>query len=49
MIYIIKVKKDKKLAEKLGEDERKFVIENYRWQISADRLDNIYKEAVKKG
>ena len=41
--------KDKKMAKKLGDSAREFVIENYRWQISADRLDNIYKEAVKKG
>ena len=45
----VKVIKDKSLAAKLGDNERKFVIENYRWQISADRLDSIYKEAVKKG
>jgi len=41
--------KDKNMAKKLGDRAREFVIENYRWQISADRLDNIYKEAVKKG
>jgi len=41
--------RDKKMAKKLGDSAREFVIENYRWQISADRLDNIYKEAVKKG
>jgi glycosyltransferase involved in cell wall biosynthesis len=40
---------NKKHARELGDNARKFVIENYRWQISADRLDNIYKEAVKKG
>jgi glycosyltransferase involved in cell wall biosynthesis len=45
----VRVIKDKSLAAKLGDNERKFVIENYRWQISADRLDSIYKEAVKKG
>ncbi len=45
----VKVIKDKKLAKSLGDNERKFVTENYRWQISADLLDNIYKQAVKKG
>lgn len=42
----VSVIKDKNLAGRLGKSERKFVVERYRWQISADLLDKIYKEAV---
>ena len=45
----IGVIKNKKLAIELGDRAKEFVIEHYRWQTSADLLDNIYKEAVKKG
>lgn len=44
----VKIIKDKQLAQRLGENARKFVIEKYSWQISADTLDRIYKETVKK-
>lgn len=45
----IGVIEDPNLAKRLGENARKFVIERYRWQLSADHLDKIYKEAVKGG
>lgn len=44
----VKIIKDKQLAQRLGENARKFVIKKYSWQISADTLDRIYKETVKK-
>lgn len=44
----VKIIRDKDLARKLGENARKFVREKFSWQISADELDKIYKEAVKK-
>jgi glycosyltransferase involved in cell wall biosynthesis len=42
----VSVIKDKDLAQRLGREEREFVVERYRWQISAGLLDKIYKEAV---
>jgi glycosyltransferase involved in cell wall biosynthesis len=44
----IKSIKDREFARKLGDNAKKFVIDKYSWQISADALDRIYKETVKK-
>lgn len=44
----IKILKDKKYAQKLGEAGRKLVAKYYSWERSAQLLDRIYREAGKE-
>ena len=43
----IAVLKNPEKAKKLGDAGRKFVEQNYTWDVSADKLDRIYGEIVK--
>jgi len=41
---IIKLLKDKKLREKMGDNGRKFVLENYSWEISAKKTLKVFRK-----
>lgn len=45
--YAIKILKDKKLRENLGENARNLVKRKYAWENSARELDRMYKEVTK--
>ena len=40
--------KDHKLRDALGAEARKFVIENYSWDVIGNKLGNIYSSLVRK-
>jgi glycosyltransferase involved in cell wall biosynthesis len=44
----VKVLRSPKVAEELGDMGRKFVEKNYTWDVSAEKLDRIYKEIVRE-
>lgn len=44
----IKVLRDPKLADQLGNSGRTFVEKNYTWDVSAEKLDRIYGEIVRE-
>jgi len=45
---VILLIKDESLRKKIGENAREFVMKNYTWQKSAEKFENIYKEAISK-
>ncbi len=44
----IEILRNPDTAKKLGNSGRKFVEENYTWDVSAEKLDRIYREIVQK-
>ena len=42
-----KVLEDKKLADSLARDGKKFVAENFDWKSIVDKLDKVYDESKK--
>lgn len=45
---VIFLLKDEKLRKKIGEQGRKFVMENYTWQKTAEKFEKLYEEAIEK-
>jgi glycosyltransferase involved in cell wall biosynthesis len=43
---IMKLLSDKALREKMGANGRKFVAENFTWDICAQKMLNVYREAL---
>ena len=39
---------DRELARRMGEEGRKFVQENYRWEVSLDKMIGVYEEVTGK-
>ncbi len=44
--YLLKVLSDKSLREKMGAEGRRFVCENFSWDLCANRMLSVYKEAL---
>lgn len=44
----VKVLRNSKVAEELGDSGRKFVAKNYTWNVSAEKLDRIYEEIIQE-
>lgn len=44
----VEVLKNSDMARKLGESGRRFVEQNYTWDVSAEKLDRIYREIVQE-
>ncbi len=45
---LLKIISDKTLGEKMGEDGRRFVAENFTWDISAQKMLKVYSEALSR-
>jgi len=43
---LLKLLSDKVLREKMGASGRRFVIENFNWDICAQKMPNVYREAL---
>jgi len=43
---LLKIISDKALGEKMGANGRKFVVENFTWDICAQKMLNVYKEVL---
>ena len=44
--HLLKVLSDKSLREKMGAEGRRFVYENFSWDLCANRMLSVYKEAL---
>ena len=45
---ILKLLGDKKLREKMGENGRKWAVENFSWPVAAKNTFEVYKDVVRE-